>query len=103
MNVEYKIDNISKTNDRKIIKLRSKSVSEHWATFGTKKSCVDDSKNFERSYLKKTENRRNLKIYFSFAKIGKKIIFFFIRKNLFFITQLFERKQKRGWGLHVVN
>ena len=49
-NVEYKIDYISKTENQKTVKLSAKSVSERCASFGTKNS--DDSKNFERPYLK---------------------------------------------------
>ena len=43
---EYKIDHISETKDRKIVKLSAKFISEHCATFWTKKTLFEEEEEF---------------------------------------------------------
>ena len=52
-NFEYKIDRISKIENRKIVRISAKSVSEHCVSNETKNYYFSHySKNFERPYLK---------------------------------------------------
>ena len=70
-NFEYKIDHISKTKNRKIVKLSAKSVSEHGTSFGMNfifqtilRILIDQ--------ISKTKNRKNQIIEFpSFRNIAQ--------------------------------